>query len=245
MALIKINLTPEDEIRSRTWFIPDLVFASIAVGLIWYFANIEISRLKENLNDTEIQISKTSKKLKGLSDESKKYYTLNARIQIINNKILAINTLTSNLVRHYKPLLLLEILQITRPKNLWLYSIEHDYKDSIIKISGGAIQSNLIAKYIQSLKNHERMLPKKEKLLRELHISKTALERMSKSNYTSNLGKERVVDAALLDVINDKENDKKNSLNQFSNTSSKKFSDIKDFPEFKLNLKYKEHKKTI
>lgn len=242
--MIFINLTPEDEIRSKTWFVPDLLFACMLVGAIWAYAGFELEILRSDINFTLTKTKRADKELKELSEESKKYYTLNARIQTINNKILAINTLTSNLLRHYRPLLLIEKIQQARPESLWLYSLEHDHANSIIKLSGGALHSSDVANFIQELKKPASNR-NGNKLYTQIQFSKTALEKISKSNSSAKLSTEKKVDAALIEVITNKKHNKEDPLRKFISSTSASFSDIKGYPEFKLNLMYEEAKKTI
>lgn len=215
----------------------------IITSAAWYFIENESEKFNNQTTIIEREEQKINKKLKDLSGESKKYYSLSNRIQIINNKILSINTLTSNLIRHYKPILVIELLQLLRPENLWFYYIEHDHNNSIIKIGGSALENEMIANYITTLKKTKNKNRLDSNLISQIYFSNTSLESISKSSSATNLFKEKDIDAALLEVINDTKLDEKNSLNQFPNYSTKNFSDIKGYPEFKLNLKYDEFKK--
>jgi hypothetical protein len=222
--LIEINLTPESEIKSYTWFVPDLMVLLAIVGGAFGFEKFQIGSLKLEIASIQENYETTSTQLRGLSEESKNYYSLKKRLETIRNKIFSITTLTQNLINHYKPLLLLELIQTNRPEFLWL--------------SGAALESRMIAVFIKKLKESKESLNPANKLLSQIYFSQIALEKISNSKSNITLNQTNELDQKLLQVIQEDTEGPTSSLNNFPQYSLQNFTDIKDYPEFRLNLKY-------
>ncbi len=236
--MIEINLTPESEIKSYTWFVPDLIVLLAIVGGAFGFEKFKIGSLKLEIANIQENYETTSTQLRGLSEESKNYYSLKKRLEVIRNKIFSITKLTQNLINHYKPLLLIELIQNNRPEFLWLSYIEHDEKSSILKIGGAALESRMIAVFIKKLKESKESINPVSKLLSQIYLSQIALEKISKSKSNITLNQTNVLDQKLLQVIQEDTEGATSSLNNFPQYSLQNFTDIKDYPEFRLNLKY-------
>gem|GEM_PF-5948317 len=236
--MIEINLTPESEIKSHTWFIPDLIVLFAFVGIAFGVDKFKIGSLKNEINSIQASYESTSKELQGLSEESKNYYSLKKRLETIRNKIFSITKLTQNVINHYKPILLIELIQNNRPEYLWLSYIENDGKNSILKIGGAALESRMIAIFIKKLKDSKDSITQASQLLTQIYFSQIALEKISKSKSNISLTQTNELDQKLLQVIQKDNEGATSSLNNFPQYNLQNFSDTKDYPEFRLNLKY-------
>jgi hypothetical protein len=117
--MIKINLTPEEELQNPWWYLPDVAMLLLIGGLSYlavyvYFEMREQQRLEIVSNTTAI-----TAKITELDTKVKELERANSEITSTKELIDEMAPLTGAQVSRYMPLIVLEHLQSLKPEGLW------------------------------------------------------------------------------------------------------------------------------
>ena len=122
--MIKINLTPIDELENRYWYLPDLAMAAgaIAFGVIvaYYF----IGQSQDQVEGLNAKIASLEQSERSLVPELARFKNLSKSLEELTGKVSALKTLTSSKISKYKPVIVVEHLQNLKPDGLWFKKLE-------------------------------------------------------------------------------------------------------------------------
>ena len=138
--MIKINLTPVDEIESPFWYVPDLVLA-VVVALAGYFGvNYYQDGIREQIEKLTAEQQSKVDSTNRLSPDLERFKNLGAQIEEVKMKKRALDSITSSPVSKFRPLIVLEHLQNIKPDGVWLNEVKIGSKGK--QIDNGAGSSN-------------------------------------------------------------------------------------------------------
>jgi len=170
--VIKINLTPDEELENPLWWVPDVLLA-VTVALCGFFAGqYYLSDSKNELQRLNKEIVSLEEGAKAMVEDVKKYDELEKDHNALKSKLESLAKLTASEVVRYKPLILLEHLQNLSPVGLWFRTISFMKKDAAatpaaapaagaaaaapadeeITISGFAFDNILVAEFLAALR---------------------------------------------------------------------------------------------
>ena len=147
--MIRINLTGESGQRFDPRYLVDLVVLACAFAIGHYGMNYYLSVAKESINIVKSETDGVAASLEKLKGETARFESLEGDIQQLTSKIDAIRSITVSVFERYKPLIVLEHLQVLQPDGLWYDSLK--MTDDKVEIAGAAFNNILIAEFLTAL----------------------------------------------------------------------------------------------
>ena len=108
-----------------------------------------------------------------------RYDSLNAEVESLRGKILAVQQITSSKTDRYRSVILIDILDNLRPKGIWFTNLSDDTGSQTIYLSGGGFDPLLIAKFMTNLIALKRQKVSITDLRSNFYFSKIVLEKVS------------------------------------------------------------------
>lgn len=122
--MIKVNLTPDEELVNPLWWVPEVACALIlclaAFGGVFYY----LGQLKQQIADTQIEVDALNASAELLQPDIKKYDEIVAEKTKLISKVNGLRAITMSKVKRYRPLILLEHLQNLKPEGVWFTSVQ-------------------------------------------------------------------------------------------------------------------------
>ncbi len=239
--MISINLTPSEEVENKLWFLPEVTFLVVMLGLTWSLTQYYLGSIEDdirNIKDQEISFNQSRERLK---PDLLRYDEIVKQLDNLQEKIDSLKKITVSKTTRYKPIVILEQLQNLRPEGVWFNDLRDDTKKSVIEISGGAFDNLLIAEFMSLLADtkHQEFDPsdvRTQIFFREIHLGKVSSgvktqNINSKENKNSNEAQRAFESTQDKSILGE---------NQKSSAAQSVFPEISDFPKFSLKVKYDE-----
>ncbi|RYZ58365.1 MAG: hypothetical protein EOP07_07260 [Proteobacteria bacterium] len=118
--MIRINLTPFEELDNPRWWIPDLAVLALVIlvtfgGVYFYIDSVE-QQIAAKEAEKQNMITETA----NLQGEVSKFNDLNSKIATLDNRKNALKRITESKLIRYLPVILLENIQNLKPEKVWL-----------------------------------------------------------------------------------------------------------------------------
>lgn len=134
--MIKINLTPVEELENPYWWIPDvsvlLVVLAISLGGVYIY----VSSIEAAIALQESERARMSAESQALSAEVEKYNSLNRKIEQLESKKFSLKRITESKLVRFLPIILLESIQNLKPSGVWLTGLAFVDKKSDTPTAG-------------------------------------------------------------------------------------------------------------
>lgn len=118
--MIKINLTPFEELDNPRWWVPDAVILAIVVfftfGGVWFY----IDTVEQEILAKEAEKASMQTETQNLQVEVSKFNDLNQKIATLDNRKVALKRITESKLIRYLPVILMENIQNLKPDKVWL-----------------------------------------------------------------------------------------------------------------------------
>lgn len=149
--MIRINLAAGSGEKQATsyWYIMDLLVLLAVYAIGHYGMQYYMSVAKESINIVNSETESVKASIAKLQKYLTRFKTLEADINQLNNKINAIKSITVSVFERYKPLIVLEHLQVLQPDGLWYDSLV--MSDANVKIKGAAFDNIMVAEFLTAL----------------------------------------------------------------------------------------------
>ncbi|RZA23828.1 MAG: hypothetical protein EOP10_11655 [Proteobacteria bacterium] len=118
--MIKINLTPFEELDNPRWWVPDVVIIAIVVFLTFGGAYFYISTVEAELVAKEMEKANMTAETAALQTEVAKFNDLNQKIATLDTRKTALKRITESKLMRYLPVILMENIQNLKPEKVWL-----------------------------------------------------------------------------------------------------------------------------
>lgn len=118
--MIKINLTPFEELDNPRWWVPDAVILVIVVLLTFGGVFLYISSLESAILARENEKASMAAETANLQGEVSKFNDLNQKIATLDNRKNALKRITESKLIRYLPVILMENIQNLKPEKVWL-----------------------------------------------------------------------------------------------------------------------------
>ncbi len=219
--MLKINLAPIEEVEDKFWFVIDLIAVFLAYVILSFAADLVISNLREDIAMKQADISLKKNQIRKMKKDIKRYDLIIIDVKRLEDRIKTIDQITVSKIKRFKTLVLLEKLNENKPDGLWFSYLEESEMDSKIMIAGGALDSLLVAKFISNLKEDKKK--QDTSFFNSVYLDRINLGNISNESTMYKSGSTGESDSLM--------NKAKDSYNYFT--------DVKGFPIFSLNMKYK------
>lgn len=117
--MIKINLTPTEELENPLWFVPDVAFAVFVCAIAYLGVHYYIDTQQSVKMDIMVQTDKLISDANALEKDIKRLEDASKEINVTNEKLTEIKPLSNTEVAHYIPVIVIEHLQNLKPEGLW------------------------------------------------------------------------------------------------------------------------------
>lgn len=131
--MIRINLTPDDELVNPYWFLPDVGVAVLFVAVGILVASYILGATEKKIADSSMEMDSVNAATTILKPDSDRYDEIIGKKKELESKVSGLSAVTNSKVKRFRPVILLEHLQTLRPDGLWFESIDmlrNDAKDS-------------------------------------------------------------------------------------------------------------------
>ena len=150
--MIRINLSSTGGVvQSSFWFLFDLIVLAVVVVGGYFGVEYYINIAKESINIVNNETANMQSSLKKLEEITNRYNSLESDINALQSKINAIRVITVSVFEKYKPLIVLEHLQVLQPDGVWYHSLS--IVDDKIKIKGSAFDNLMVANFLTALES--------------------------------------------------------------------------------------------
>ncbi len=118
--MIKINLTPFEELDNPRWWVPDAVILAIVFALTFGGVSFYISMIESEITQKEQEIANMQAETTNLQADVSKFNELNQKISTLDTRKNALKRITESKLIRYLPVILLENIQNLKPEKVWL-----------------------------------------------------------------------------------------------------------------------------
>jgi Tfp pilus assembly protein PilN len=154
--MIKVNLCPVEELESPYWYVPDLAVV-ITVAMAGYFGvQYYLGTIQEEVDKISQNIASLETSTKQLEPDLKRFQTLDQDVKKLNEKLIALQSITVSKIERIKPLIALEHLQNIKPIGVWYQSLEIGIgSPSSFKVAGQSFDNVRTAEFMMALRSTE------------------------------------------------------------------------------------------
>lgn len=240
--MIKINLAPPLELENKYWYVPELtIFALILCGSL-LGTEFYVGTVEREIADYRVETDQLRRNTKRLRVDVERYAQINAQLDVLKEKIKAIERITVSKIARYLPIVLLEHLQNLKPEGVWFTSLADDSKGSQIKISGGAFDSLLIAEFLSALEETKQQDFDPTDIRTQVYFPSVFLEKVTTSGASQVERQKSEPESEAQKALKETKEiqvSEKSSGKDVSGTGPQ-FPELSKFPIFFLTLKYGE-----
>jgi Tfp pilus assembly protein PilN len=121
--VIKINLTPIEELENPYWWAPDLAASIVIVGLTFGAVYYHVSSAEGEINQRASEKQRLIDETMALNADVDKFNSLSGKIATLESRKNALRQITESKLVRYLPIILLENIQNLKPDGVWLNSL--------------------------------------------------------------------------------------------------------------------------
>jgi hypothetical protein len=149
--LIKINLTPIDELENPLWYVPDVVGMTLAAAACWFFMTSVVEEKRIELEEIQSETAQLENSYENLAQDLEKFNNLEAEVGTLQGKIAALKQITVSKMTKYESVVLLEHLQTLKPDGLWYEKINVTTNGKKVEAVGRSFDPILVAEFMSAL----------------------------------------------------------------------------------------------
>jgi Tfp pilus assembly protein PilN len=121
--VIKINLTPVEELENPYWWIPDLAVLLLVLAISLGGVYIYVSSVEAEIAAQEEDKNRMAAETQSLTADVERYNSLNQKIEQLESKKFSLKRITESKLVRFLPIILLENIQNLKPSGVWLTSL--------------------------------------------------------------------------------------------------------------------------
>lgn len=121
--MIKINLTPVEELENPYWWIPDLSVLLLTLAISLGGVYIYVSSVEAEIAAQEADKNRMAAETQALASEVERYNSLNQKIEQLESKKFSLKRITESKLVRFLPIILLENIQNLKPAGVWLTAL--------------------------------------------------------------------------------------------------------------------------
>jgi hypothetical protein len=109
--MIKINLTPENELRNPLWFIPEILVLLVAYLAAGQVVDMQLGTKREQIADVDAEIVQLAQSIASLEPKVAQFKTMDDDIRALQAKLGALKGITDSIINRFRPLSFLNIFK--------------------------------------------------------------------------------------------------------------------------------------
>jgi hypothetical protein len=152
--LIRINLTPPEELDSQYWWVPDAAVAVFVFGIAFFAVDFYLGTIRDETAQVNSQAQSLNQSYAQIKPDLDKYNNLEKDIDELNKKLNSLKNITVSKIAKYKPVIVMEHLQNLKPEGVWFWQANIS-KSNQFEIVGQGFDNILIAEFLTSLRATE------------------------------------------------------------------------------------------
>jgi len=121
--LIKINLTPIEELENPYWWVPDAIILAALVLVTFGGIYIVLDMTRSEISKMRLNHSILLSEIDAIQPDLERYENLSTKVNSLESKKTSLLRITESKMIRYLPLILLENLQLLKPEGLWFRQI--------------------------------------------------------------------------------------------------------------------------
>ena len=169
---------------------------------------------------------------KKLKKNVERYEKLKKEEDFLLSKIEAVKEITVSKIARFKPIILLELLQMLKPEGVWFTSYNDNTTGSYINITGKATDYLIVSEFISTLRSTVNQPVNPNDLRSQIYFSKIYLKKVNIENANSNLRTQNNPNMKQLKMDE--------RLLKAGGNATDLFPEIKKSPSFSMNIIYSE-----
>ncbi len=161
--MIKINLTPEEELQNPLWYVPDLIVVVVICVSGYFSSQYLLGLVEEDKKLLQSEVITIESRTAELDQDVKAYDAEFASLEMIESKLAGVGDISSSKVEKYQPIIAVEHLQNLKPAGVWFdgfrfkgldksTSTGSNTKGGQIHITGHAMDNLIVAEFITALR---------------------------------------------------------------------------------------------
>jgi Tfp pilus assembly protein PilN len=175
MAMIRVNLTPVDELESQHWYIADIVVALLVLGVGYLGLSMLISDKRSEIETLQADTNNYNENFVKISGDLTRINDLEKQIKELRKKLGSLREITVTQISRFKPVIVLEHIQNLKPEGAWLTNIELR-ADRTITIEGKAFDNLLVAEFMTALSSTRSQLVEPSDLRTQIYFGGIKLD---------------------------------------------------------------------
>ncbi len=121
--MIKVNLTPFEELDNPRWWIPDALALAVIILLTFGGVYLYIDSIEREIAAEEVEKQNMVTETANLQGEVSKFNDMNKKIAALDNRKNSLKRITESKLIRYLPVILMENIQNLKPDKVWLKGI--------------------------------------------------------------------------------------------------------------------------
>ena len=118
--MIKINLTPFEELDNPRWWVPDAAILVLVMLITFGAVYLYIDSIEQKIAAKEAEKAGMVTETANLQGEVSKFNDLNTKIGTLDNRKNSLKRITESKLIRYLPVILMENIQNLKPDKVWL-----------------------------------------------------------------------------------------------------------------------------
>lgn len=122
--MIRINLTPFEELENPLWWVPDVILG-LTIALVGFFGvQFYLQDSKKHIKQLNFEIQSLNQNIASLQADVKEHDELDKKIKDLDSKLNSLQSLATSKIIRYQPIIVIEHLQNLRPQGVWFTGIK-------------------------------------------------------------------------------------------------------------------------
>ena len=149
--LIRINLTPFDELQNKTWWVPDVLAIIAAVFAIKLVSKKLDNQLKEEISRIDAEISDINENIENIKTQSTEISKEQKILDEAEAKLKSYDNVSFSDINRFEFIIIMEYMHTLKPYGMWYKSLNISISSKNISVDGKVKDPTLISDFLKSL----------------------------------------------------------------------------------------------
>ncbi len=150
--MIKINLTPELELESTYWYLPSVAIILVVAACGFFYAEYVVSDMRAQQITMDNDSREFVEKLAKIQSDVSRFAAIDESVKSRKQKLKILQDITGKKLERFKPVLIMDVLQVIKPAGVWFRSLEITNRGADVSIDGGSFDNIILAEFLTNIK---------------------------------------------------------------------------------------------